>query len=178
MSIMENEKGFTLIELLVVISIISLLSSVVFTVLNGAKSKAKDASVKAELGEFEKLLILEYADKGSYCELIPSPGGGGSSINMTDVPHTSCSSVGFLGSYASQAVKICDNLWGNIKKDIANRGTLEFDDNYPQGCDKQYSVSVSLNNGKFYCLGNKGKGEYDNILNSSFLGCPNNLDNQ
>lgn len=41
--------GFTLIELLVVISIISLLSSVVFASVNGARAKTRDARRPADL---------------------------------------------------------------------------------------------------------------------------------
>ncbi len=58
----KNEKGFTLIELLVVISIISLLSSIVFTALNGAKDKAKDASIKEILASIPNIQALDFSD--------------------------------------------------------------------------------------------------------------------
>jgi prepilin-type N-terminal cleavage/methylation domain-containing protein len=53
---MNDKNGFTLIELLVVISIISLLSSVVLTSVNGARAKARDARRIADLKEMQKAL--------------------------------------------------------------------------------------------------------------------------
>jgi prepilin-type N-terminal cleavage/methylation domain-containing protein len=44
--IKKKNSGFTLVELLVVISIIGLLSSVVYSSLQSSKLKAKDAAVR------------------------------------------------------------------------------------------------------------------------------------
>ena len=67
--ISTRQKGFTLIELLVVISVISLLSSVIFAGLNSARTKAKDALIKQEVREFEKLVALEYLSSGNYLKI-------------------------------------------------------------------------------------------------------------
>lgn len=50
--------GFTLIELLVVISIIGLLSSIVFASLNTARQKGRNAKVRAEVVQIIKALEL------------------------------------------------------------------------------------------------------------------------
>lgn len=70
----QNKRGFTLIELLVVISIIGLLSSVVLTSLNQARTKARVVALKQELIQFRTLMELEFLDKGSYAGLVSQSG--------------------------------------------------------------------------------------------------------
>ncbi len=60
------QKGFTLIELLVVISIISLLSSVVLTSLNSARSKSRDIRRISDLREVRNAMFLCYDKIGTY----------------------------------------------------------------------------------------------------------------
>lgn len=52
------KRGFTLIELLVVISIIGLLSSIVFASLNAARVKGRNASVLAQVQQIKNALFL------------------------------------------------------------------------------------------------------------------------
>lgn len=69
----KNNKGFTLIELLVVISIISLLSSIVFASLNGARAKARDVRRMQDLRQIQLALAMFAEDHGG--KYPPSPGG-------------------------------------------------------------------------------------------------------
>ncbi|MES2436580.1 MAG: type II secretion system protein [Patescibacteria group bacterium] len=63
---MKNiKKGFTLIELLVVIAIIGILSAVVLASLNTARTKAADASVKANLANARAEAELFYDSQTS-----------------------------------------------------------------------------------------------------------------
>ncbi|MEO5635352.1 MAG: prepilin-type N-terminal cleavage/methylation domain-containing protein [Candidatus Paceibacterota bacterium] len=67
----STTEGFTLIELLVVISIISLLSSIVFASLTTARAKARDARRMQDLHTLEIVFQEYYNDNnGTY----PSPG--------------------------------------------------------------------------------------------------------
>ena len=57
-------RGFTLVELLVVISIISLLSSLVFSGLNNAKIRARDAERQSDMNQIYKALNLYFDTYG------------------------------------------------------------------------------------------------------------------
>ncbi len=59
-------KGFTLIELMVVLSIIGLLSSIVFTSLNSAREKAKVAKAQTEIKQLESAINMLYNETGFY----------------------------------------------------------------------------------------------------------------
>ncbi|HEU5114790.1 MAG TPA: prepilin-type N-terminal cleavage/methylation domain-containing protein [Candidatus Paceibacterota bacterium] len=61
-----NKRGFTLIELLVVISIISLLSSVVLSSLNSARSKARFALAIQQMRQINTAAENYFTSSGNY----------------------------------------------------------------------------------------------------------------
>ena len=139
---LKKNFGFTLIELLVVISIISLLSSIIFTVLDDTKSKAKDVAVKAGAREFEKLFQMEYNDTGSYLNL----------EKWWISSSSSCNSAGFGGTYASQALSICKNIFANA---APRSGGSVFFGPFPKDSQK-YAIEAYLSTGHWFCVGSSG----------------------
>ena len=67
----KKHRGFTLIELLVVIAIIGILASIVLVSLSGARTKAKDASVKANMDTM-RLAVEMYATGNNTYVLLAS----------------------------------------------------------------------------------------------------------
>jgi prepilin-type N-terminal cleavage/methylation domain-containing protein len=75
------KKGFTLIELLVVIAIIGVLSSIVISSFNSARTGARDAKRLEEFYSIRNALELYYSDFGRY----PSPPAGTCNTSLGDV---------------------------------------------------------------------------------------------
>jgi len=69
-------RGFTLVELLIVIAIIGILSSVVLSNLTGARTKAYDAKVQAQLANIRQDAEIYYISNGNYGVATSSCSGG------------------------------------------------------------------------------------------------------
>jgi len=67
----KNITGFTLIELLVVISIISLLSSIVFSSLQNAREQTNATALISEMNELNKAMVQYiYTNEGALLEKV------------------------------------------------------------------------------------------------------------
>src|SRR3989338_10373753 len=73
----SGKKGFTLIELLVVISVISLLSSIVFASLNNARVKARNAKRIQDINQLANAFNLGYVSG------FPTNGGDWACVSAT-----------------------------------------------------------------------------------------------
>ena len=151
--IKKTTHGFTLIELLVVISIIGLLSSVVFASLNTAREKSRLSGIKQEMVELRNALELNYNTISGYSnldsfDLAPPPEGLISGVwmnveNDCDIAYGPASANVLAGETigTAQILPICKRLviLANKTGD-PGRGTLVVKGDVP---NNKYSITVS-----------------------------------
>lgn len=113
------QKGFTLIELLVVMSIVSLVSSVIFASFNSARAKGRDSKRISELRQIKTALEIYYNDKGQYPNSLAAVASSGaynsgwstllSSSYMTSMPNDPINTTAQYGYYYAPQYKQTGN---------------------------------------------------------------------
>ena len=149
---LKQNKGFTLIELLVVISIISLLSSVVLSSLNGARNKAKLSKFIQQIEQFTIVMELEYSNTGTYAGLnsyISGPANGAWLATAAECDMEYGPGSGRTSTLLANTDSICKSI------------VATSNDTYSLmvwGNSSHYSVQGWFNpNQLLYCMGSRGK---------------------
>jgi general secretion pathway protein G len=100
MKLSENSKnGFTLIELLVVVAIIGLVSSIIYSNLNVARGKGRDAKREENIHQIKIAMEQYYNDNGKYPSLgVDNAGYSVSGLTTPLAPYISSVADDPLGS--------------------------------------------------------------------------------
>ncbi len=130
-----KKRAFTLIELLVVIAIIGILTGIVLVSLRGARARARDARIRADIEQTRSIAEMIYDRDGNYSNLC-----SGNALNSGD------------SDYGTQL----DSIATDINTQNAGQGVPEC---YASGDD--YCVSARLATGspaspKFICISSAG----------------------
>ena len=141
---MKNKVGFTLVELLVVISIISLLSSVVFSTVNSARAKASDAAIKAQLNIMRTSTAFAYDFTGSFDTVCDESSESGRQFRNA-----------FEKSTKENSGSAC--LASNTTGFISSAGVLASA--LKPVTPDRWAASIRLRNGNFFCVDWRGAGQ-------------------
>ena len=107
----KKKKGFTLIELLVVIAIIGILASIVLVSLSGARNKAKDARITADMTQLRNIAEMAQIDQGDYSTVCDQSEEGTLATDISDQGGTNYNCFDEVAGYCAEAQLNSGNWW-------------------------------------------------------------------
>jgi len=158
-------KGFTLIEVLVVVAIIGVLMSVIFSALNSARVKSVIAANKKEAQQLALVFAKEFADNGSYSNLIR---------NAWIPASNTCDNITISGNYVAEYRAICNSIMNRLGSDSTTNNWLVGDGKSPND-GQEFSIMIKVSpapttGGQWYCVGSSGR-VHNGSYSSSATGC-------
>ena len=141
-SFSQRRRGYTLVELLISLSILSLLTSVVFSSIQTARTKANVSKAKADMSSFIRAVVIAQGE--SKKTLMTMSANGGSTIPNCSMCEASCS--GDLRASGG----ICYTNWVAVLNGVQNNsggiiGNITFISRDPWG--SPYLVDESQGEG-------------------------------
>ncbi|MFA5936439.1 MAG: type II secretion system protein [Candidatus Paceibacterota bacterium] len=158
-------KGFTLIELLIVITIIGVFASLIIASLSSARVKSIMAANKKEAQQLALVFAKEFADNGSYSNLIRNA--------WIPVSNT-CDNIAVYGNYAVEYRKICNSIMNRLGNGSTVNNWLVGDGKAPSD-GQEFSIMIKISpaattGGQWFCIGSSGR-VYNGNYTSSGAGC-------
>ncbi len=108
---MNKKRGFTLIELLVVIAIIGILASIVLVSLGGAKTRARDARITADMVQIRSAAEIFQVGTGNYTGVCSNADITTLNTDITNQGGTSYSCQSDANTYCAKVKLNSGNWW-------------------------------------------------------------------